>query len=211
MRRWIFLISLSLISTLVFGAVTAAAPSKSIVFLGDSLTAGYGLAEEQAYPALIQKKIDDRHLGWKVVNAGVSGDTTADGLNRLRWVLRSKPSILVIALGANDGLRGLSAQSIKENLQKIIDGARAADPHMKLVLVGMKMPPNFGARYAGEFEKVFPGLAAKNGTKLIPFLLEGVGGQRELNQPDLIHPNPAGHRIIADLVWRTLEPILRKS
>ena len=150
-------------------------------------------------------------MPFKVENAGLSGDTSAGALRRTDWMLQRQIDVLVIGLGGNDGLRGLPVKSLKANLQAIIDKAKAKNPAVKIVIAGMQIPPNLGADYTADFAKVYAELARENNAALIPFLLEGVGGQRDLNQPDLIHPTAAGHRIIADLVWRTLEPILRKG
>ena len=192
----------------VLGAET---PAKTVVFLGDSLTAGLGVQPSEAFPALVAEKIRVAGLPFEVQNAGLSGDTSAGGLRRIDWLLQRPIDILVIELGANDGLRGLELKSMKANLQAIIDKTKAKNSQVKIVLAGMQVPPNLGPEYASGFQRVFADLARENNATLIPFLLEGVGGHRELNQQDLIHPSPAGHRIIADLVWRTLEPILRKS
>ena len=192
-------------------ACAAESPTKSIVFLGDSLTAGFGVQPTEAFPALVAEKIRAAGLPFEVQNAGLSGDTSAGGLRRIDWLLQRPIDILVIELGANDGLRGLELKSMKANLQAVIDKTKAKYPTVKIVLAGMQVPPNLGADYGAGFQRVFAELARENNATLIPFLLEGVGGHRELNQADQIHPNPAGHRIIADLVWRTLEPILRKS
>jgi len=205
----IFAIALGL--SLFLTAHAAETPAKSVVFLGDSLTAGFGVQPTEAFPALIAEKIRAAGLPFEVQNPGLSGDTSAGGLRRIDWLLQRPIDILVIELGANDGLRGLELKSMKENLQTIIDKTKAKNPKVKIVLAGMQVPPNLGADYGGEFQRVFAELARENNATLIPFLLEGVGGHRELNQADLIHPSPAGHRIIADLVWRTLEPILRQS
>ncbi|HZE12253.1 MAG TPA: arylesterase [Chthoniobacterales bacterium] len=192
-------------------ARAAEPPPKSVVFLGDSLTAGFGVQPTEAFPAVVAEKIRAAGLPFEVQNAGLSGDTSAGGLRRIDWLLQRPIDILVIELGANDGLRGLELKSMKANLQAIIDKTKAKNPNVKIVLAGMQVPPNLGAEYGAGFQRVFAELARENNATLIPFLLEGVGGHRELNQADLIHPNPAGHRIIADLVWRTLEPILRQS
>jgi acyl-CoA thioesterase I len=189
-------------------AAAQPAQKKTIVFLGDSLSAGFGVKPEQAFPALVADKIRERNLPFEVVNAGVSGDTTAGGLRRLDWLLQHKIDILVIELGGNDGLRGLPVSSVKANLQAIIDKAKAKNPEAKIVIAGMQMPPNVGAQYAAEFRQAFFDVAKQNNATMIPFLLEGVGGRSELNQPDLIHPNPAGHKLVADVVWKTLEPLL---
>ena len=181
---------------------------KTIVFLGDSLTAGQGVKPQQAFPALVQDKIRERGLRFEVVNAGIGGDTTAGGLRRLEWLLQRPIDVLVLELGGNDGLRGLPVGSIKANLQAMIDKAKAKNPQVRIVVAGMQMPPNLGAEYAEAFREVFHDVAKENNAAMIPFLLEGVGGLREHNQPDLIHPNPLGHKIIADVVWKTLEPLL---
>jgi acyl-CoA thioesterase-1 len=190
---------------------TPASASKSVVFLGDSLTAGLGVQPGEAFPALVGDKIRAAGLPYQVENAGLSGDTSAGGLRRIDWILQRPIDLLVLELGANDGLRGLDLKSMKANLQAIIDKTKAKNPQVKIVLAGMQVPPNLGADYASGFQRVFDELARENNATLIPFLLEGVGGHRELNQQDLIHPSPAGHRIVADLVWRTLEPLLRQS
>jgi acyl-CoA thioesterase-1 len=201
----------------VFSAPISAEPPekpaglKTVVFLGDSLTAGLGVQPSEAFPALVGEKIRAAGLPFEVENAGLSGDTSAGGLRRIDWLLQRRIDVLVLELGANDGLRGLDLKSMKANLQTIIDKIKAKNPQVKIVLAGMQVPPNLGAEYASGFQRVFAELARENNATLIPFLLEGVGGHRELNQQDLIHPSPAGHRIVADLVWRTLEPILRQS
>ncbi len=183
----------------------------TILFLGDSLTAGLGVQQEQAYPALIQEKIREKNLPFEVINAGVSGDTSAGGLARLDWILQKKIDVLVLALGANDGLRGLPVAQMKTNLQAIIDRVKANNPALKVVIAGMRIPPNLGSDYAASFAAVFADLAKQNNAMLIPFLLEGVGGHLDLNQPDHIHPTPAGHKIVANDVWVVLEPLLTKG
>lgn len=180
-----------------------------VLFLGTSLTAGLGLEPEQAYPALIQRKVDSAGLAYRVVNAGVSGETSADGLRRIGWLLRLRISVLVLELGANDALRGQDLGALRQNLQWIIDSTRASYPDVRLVVAGMEAPPNLGARYTGEFRQLFQDLARRNHAALIPFLLAGVGGRPELNQADGIHPTAAGAHIVADNVWRILEPVLR--
>jgi acyl-CoA thioesterase-1 len=185
------------------------APARAVVFLGDSLTAGFGVDPSEAYPALIAEKIRAARLPFEVINAGLSGDTSAGGLRRIDWLLQRPIDVLVIALGGNDGLRGLSPKSLKQNLQAIIKKAEAKYPHVKIVIAGMQVPPNLGLDYATEFKQVYPEIARENHAALIPFLLEGVGGHGDLNQADLIHPTSAGHKVMADLVWKTLEPLLR--
>lgn len=190
-------------------AQTAPVAKKTIVFFGDSLTAGTGVKPEEAFPAVVERKIRALSLPFEVVNAGLGGDTTAGGLRRIDWVLQREIDVLVLELGANDGLRGLPVKNLKTNLQEIIDKARAKNPQVKIVVAGMRMPPNLGGQYADEFQQAFFEVAKANNAAMIPFLLEGVGGTRDLNQSDQIHPNPRGHEIVADVVWKTLEPLLR--
>ena len=187
----------------------AAPAPRVILFLGDSITAGYGLDPDQAFPALIQEKIDAKNLNFKVVNAGQSGDTSAGGLNRLDWLLKNRVDILILELGANDGLRGLPPETTQKNLQAIIDRTKGKYPETKVIVAGMKVPPNMGGNYGRRFEAVFGDLAKKNKAVFIPFVLEGVGGSRELNLADGIHPTAKGHEIVAANVWKVLEPILR--
>ncbi|MGH7823941.1 MAG: arylesterase [Candidatus Binatia bacterium] len=187
-----------------------AAPSpRTVMFLGDSITAGYGLESTQAYPALIQERINAKGWNFKVINAGQSGDTSAGGLSRLDWLLKSRIDVLVLELGANDGLRGLPVDVIRKNLQAIIQRSKERYPDLKVVIAGMKMPPNMGRDYVARFESMFSSLAKENNAALIPFILEGVGGLRELNLPDGIHPTARGHQIVAANVWKVLEPVLR--
>lgn len=183
--------------------------SPSIVFFGNSLTAGYGLDPAQAFPALIQEKLKVHGWDFRVVNAGVSGDTTASGLRRLDWVLQRPLAVLVLELGANDGLRGLPLATAKQNLQAIIDRTRHKYPQVKIVLAGMQIPTNLGPEYTTGFRAIFAELAAANQAAFIPFLLEDVGGIPHLNLPDGMHPNPAGHIIIAENVWKVLAPLLQ--
>lgn len=187
-----------------------AAGERTIIFFGDSLTAGYGLTNPAAdsYPALIQGRIRAAGLAWRVVNAGLSGETTAGGLRRLDWTLRTPPDLFVLALGANDGLRGISPALMRANLEEMIDRVRRRRPDARVVLAGMQMPPELGPEHAAAFARVFPEVAKKTGATLIPFLLEGVGGVAELNQGDRIHPNPAGHAVMAETVWKILRPLL---
>lgn len=179
-----------------------------ILFLGNSLTAGYGLSPEEAFPALIQEKLDSAGYRYRVVNAGISGETSAGGVRRVDWLFQNPVAVLVLELGANDALRGHDLRSTRANLQTIIDRARAHDPRIEIVLAGMQAPPNLGSRYTEEFRQLFVDLASENDAALIPFLLEGVGGISELNQADGIHPTAEGHRIMAENVWRVLEPVL---
>jgi acyl-CoA thioesterase I len=182
---------------------------KTIIFFGDSLTAGYGLDPSQAFPALIQEKINARGWKFRAVNAGLSGETTAGGLRRINWMLQRPIDVFVLELGANDGLRGLPVEEAKKNLQAIIERVRDKYLRVKIVLVGMQAPTNLGKDYTTRFREMFPELAKANQAALIPFLLAGVGGVPELNLPDGIHPTPAGHKIVAENVWRVLEPVLQ--
>lgn len=179
-----------------------------ILFLGDSLSAGFGVDPDQAFPALIQHKID--RLGWefKVVNAGVSGDTSADGLSRVDWLLRRPLEVLFLELGGNDALRGIPLEVTRQNLQRIVDKTRSKYPGVKIIVAGMRVPPNLGPEYTREFRAIFPVLAQAKDATLIPFLLEGVGGRPQLNLPDGIHPTPEGHQIVAEHVWGFLRPVL---
>ena len=181
---------------------------KVIVFFGNSITAGYGLDPTEAFPALIQEIIDSTGLDYEVVSAGLSGETTASGKNRVEWILKQQVDVFVLELGANDGLRGINLEETKRNLQQIIDKVRTKSPDAEIVLAGMQIPPNMGAEYASEFQAIFPELAASNDVHLIPFLLEDVGGERDMNLPDGIHPNAEGHQILAKNVWDILEDIL---
>jgi acyl-CoA thioesterase-1 len=186
----------------------AAPPSPTrIVILGDSITAGYGLDPSEAYPALLQEKITATGLPYTIVNAGVSGDTTAGGLRRLDWTLSRPTAVLIVALGGNDGLRGISPKQTEENLTGILQRARAKFPAIKVIIAGMEMPANMGPDFVAQFRAVFPRVAEAGGAALVPFLLEGVGGVAALNQPDLIHPTADGQKRIAENVW----PVLRKA
>tara|TARA_R100001369_G_scaffold48565_1_gene75142 strand:- start:111617 stop:112318 length:702 start_codon:yes stop_codon:yes gene_type:complete len=180
-----------------------------ILFFGNSLTAGMGLDPEDAFPAIIQQKIDSLGLEYQVVNAGLSGETTAAGRNRISWVLNQDVAVFVLELGANDGLRGVPLEETRKNLQAIIDTVRAKNPETKIILTGMQIPPNMGKEYASGFSNIFPELAKKNDVYLVPFLLEDVGGNPELNQADGIHPTAEGQKILAANVWEVLEPIVK--
>jgi acyl-CoA thioesterase-1 len=192
---------------------TQAAPARAkrpeVILLGDSLTAGLGLASELSFPSLLQQRIDEAGLEFAVVNAGVSGDTSAGGLRRLEWALQGEPRVLVVALGGNDGLRGLPPQDLAKNLAAIIERGRQSG--LTVILAGMEAPPNNGPDYTARFRRVYPDLARAYDVPLIPFLLDGVAGDPALNQADGIHPNPAGARRVADTVWKVLEPALRAS
>jgi acyl-CoA thioesterase-1 len=186
-------------------AKAPAAGRARIAVLGDSLTAGLGIAKSAAYPALLQERLDAAGLDYEVVNAGVSGDTSAGGLARLDWALDGDVRILIVALGGNDGLRGLPAAELQANLAQIIERAQARG--ISVILAGMEAPPNYGRDYIVSFHKVFPALAARYRVPLVPFLLQGVAGDQALNQRDGIHPTTAGARIVADNVWTVLKPV----
>lgn len=190
-------------------AESARAGEPVVLFLGTSLTAGLGLEESQAYPTLIQQQIDSARLSFRVVNAGVSGATSAGGLRRIEWLLREPIAVLVLELGANDALRGQDLHATRRNLQEIIDSTRAAHPDCAIVIAGMQAPPNLGQSYTRAFRDLFPALARTNHATLIPFLLDSVAAIPRLNQADGMHPNAAGERIVARNVWRVLEPVLR--
>lgn len=200
-----------MINTLLFSILlifSAAVQPKTILFFGDSLTAGYGTSTELAFPALVETSLRKKGKDCKVINAGLSGETSAGGLTRIDWVLRQPIDIFVLELGANDGLRGLPLEETRKNLQQIIDKVKAKNPDVKIVIAGMMVPPNMGPEYSAEFQKLFPALAKKNNATLIPFLLKDVGGIESLNQPDGIHPNPEGHKIVASNVVDVIEKLL---
>jgi len=203
-RLFCLFLALSLLS------VPAAEP-KRILVLGDSIAAGYGLDQEEAFPALINEKIQQAGLHYTVVNAGVSGDTTAGGLRRIGWLLRQPVEILILELGGNDGLRGISPEETEKNLSGIIDKVREKYPAAQIVLTGMQMPENMGVEYSVKFRELFGRVAKEKKAALVPFLLEGVGGKAELNQPDRIHPTAEGHRIVAENLWKTLRPLLQDN
>lgn len=182
--------------------------NKVIVFFGDSLTAGYGLDTKEAFPAVIQQIVDSLNLNYTVVNAGLSGETTASGRNRLDWVLNQKTDVFILELGANDGLRGIPLSETRQNLQNIVDSVREKNPDTVIILAGMQIPPNMGQEYTTGFRRIFPELAGKNETLIIPFLLDKVAGIPELNQEDGIHPTVEGQKIVANNVWEVLEPVL---
>jgi len=183
--------------------------SKTILFFGDSITAGYGLDDtNDAFPGIIQAKIDSLGLNYTIINSGVSGETSAGGKSRIDWILNQDIEIFVLELGANDGLRGVPIAETKANLQAIIDAVKNKDKNIKIILAGMEMPPNMGQDYTTEFRAIFSDLASKNELAFIPFILEGVGGVKELNQRDGIHPTTEGHRIVAGNVWEVLLPVI---
>lgn len=183
---------------------------RNVVVLGDSLAAGFGVDPSEAYPALLQEQIRRAALPFKIINAGVSGDTTAGGLRRIDWLMKQPVDVLVLELGGNDGLRGLPVTAMRTNLQGIITKAKSRNPQVRVVVAGMQMPPNMGAEFAKAFSETFPEIAKANNASLVPFLLEGVGGVPELNLPDMVHPNPKGHQMVAANVWKVLEPVLRE-
>ena len=199
------------ISSEVEEAENTRGEEKSIVFFGNSLTAGMGLDSEEAFPAVLERKIDSLGLPYEVINAGLSGETTAAGKNRLNWVLNQDVDVFVLELGANDGLRGVPLEETRQNLQEIIDRVREKNPEVEIILAGMQIPPNLGQDYTTGFKNIFPELAEKNNVYLIPFLLEGVAGNPELNQGDGIHPTAEGYKIVAENVWEVLETVLEKQ
>jgi acyl-CoA thioesterase-1 len=188
--------------------IQAVQTPKVILFFGDSLTAGYGLSTEEAFPALVEKELNKSDKKVKVVNAGLSGETTAGGLSRIDWILRQPVDVFVLELGANDGLRGLPLEQTRKNLQSIIDKVKAKYPDCKIVLAGMMVPPNMGKQYSEEFRNIYPDMAKKNKATLIPFILEDVGGIEKLNQTDGIHPNVEGHKIIANNLKKVFEKLI---
>jgi acyl-CoA thioesterase-1 len=192
----------------LLAAVPAPAAERVIVVLGDSLTAGLGVAREEAYPALLEARLRREGYDYRVVNAGVSGDTSAGGLRRVDWVLRARPDIVIVALGANDGLRGLPVDALRDNLERIVRRVRAAGA--RVLLAGMRVPPNYGDEYARDFAAVFPEVARRTGVPLAPFLLDGVAGEARLNQADGIHPTAEGQRLIASRLWSHLRPLLAR-
>lgn len=181
---------------------------KTIVFFGNSITAGYGLELSDAFPARIQEKIDSMNVPYKVVNAGVSGETSSGGRSRIDWILKQQVDIFVLELGGNDGLRGIPIEETRKNLQTIIDKVKAKNPDVKIIIAGMQIPPNMGKKYTSEFRSMYPDLAKRNNIAIVPFILEGVGGHAELNLTDGIHPTAEGHRILANNVWSVLHAML---
>jgi acyl-CoA thioesterase-1 len=193
---------------LVVPTLPASEAERVIVALGDSLTAGFGVLPEEAWPALIEVRLKREGYPYRVVNAGVSGDTTAGGLRRVDWVLRNRPDVAVVALGANDGLRGLGTDAMEANLLGIVERLRAGGA--RVLVAGMEVPPNYGAAYARAFRGVFPDVARRTGVPLMPFLLDGVAADSRLNLSDGIHPNAAGHRAIAERLWPYLVALLAR-
>jgi acyl-CoA thioesterase-1 len=181
---------------------------KTVLFYGNSLTAGYGLDEEASFPSLIQNKIDSLNLDYSVINGGLSGETTASGLSRLEWFLEEEPEVFVLELGGNDGLRGIPLDETRRNLQAIIGSISKKYPDTKILLAGMQIPPNMGIDYTEEFRTMYAEIAENQNIEFIPFLLEGVAGDPELNLPDGIHPTEEGQKIVAQTVWKHLAPLL---
>ena len=200
--RYLFILLLPL----VFIQASVAPPT--IIFYGDSLTAGYGLSPAEAFPALVEASLTKNNKPCKVVNAGLSGETSAGGLTRIDWILRQPVDIFVLELGANDGLRGLPLEQTEKNLQAIIEKVKAKNPDVTIVLAGMLVPPNMGPEYTEKFKKIYPTLAKKNNATLIPFILQGVAGDENLNQADGIHPNVEGHKIVANNVTKVISGLL---
>jgi len=195
------LLFINLFSSPLGGAATASA--KKLVIIGDSLTEGFGVSRDLAYPSLLQKKIAKVGKNWRVINSGISGSTSASAASRVTWHLKQKPDLIILALGANDGLRGSKTRAMEENLNQGIELAKKAG--VKIILAGIKVPPNYGAAYSSSFEAVFPRVAEKNGVPLIPFLLDKVGGDKNMNLPDGIHPNEKGHAVIAETVFQAIK------
>jgi len=192
-------------------APAPATEKKVVLFFGNSLTAGYGLDDiSESFPSLIQEEIDSLKLPYTIINGGVSGETSAGGNSRITWLLKQRIDVFVLELGANDGLRGIPAAETTKNLQSIIDKVKAKYPEVKLVLLGMQVPPNLGKTYTTQFKEIYPQLAIKNNMALVPFLLEGVGGVDSLNQADGIHPTAAGNKIVARNVWNVLKDVLNE-
>jgi acyl-CoA thioesterase-1 len=206
-RRCIAVLSPALLGLLLQSGLGA--EERVIVALGDSLTAGFGVAPDEAWPALIEARLRREGLAYRVVNAGVSGDTSAGGLRRVPWVLRSRPEVAIVALGANDGLRGQSPAALSANLQEIVTRLRAGGA--RVLLAGMRLPPNYGAELSREFAQAFADVARRERVAFMPFLLDGVAADPRLNLPDGIHPNSAGYRVVAERIWPYLRPLLRSG
>lgn len=198
--------ALAVLVALLAAAPPAAAAGRVVAVLGDSLTAGLGVAPDDTYPALLEARAQREGYAYSVVNAGVSGDTSAGGLRRIEWVLKLRPEVVVVALGANDGLRGQRVDALRDNLTRIVERAKAAGA--RVLLAGMRLPPNYGNEYARAFAAVYPDVAKATGVPLVPFLLDGVAGDPRLNQPDGIHPTVEGQRVIAEHLWPHLRPLL---
>jgi len=206
MKKCLFVICLLFLSGLA--AQQNNKSTKRILFLGNSITAGFGLTMEEAYPALIQQKIDSLKLPWECVNAGLSGETTSGGLRRLDWLMKNPIDILIIALGGNDGLRGIPPELSRQNLEQMVDKARQKFPRITIIIAGMQAPANMGEKFTSTFKAVFKDVSKEKGTVLIPFLIDKVGGIAEYNQNDQINPNRQGHKIVAENVWKVLKNYL---
>lgn len=181
---------------------------KTILFFGNSLTAGYGIEQEDSFAGLTQARLDSLQIDYRVINGGLSGETTAGGLSRLDWFLEDEPTIFVLELGGNDGLRGIIPSESKKNLLAIIEKVQTKYPETKIILAGMQIPPNMGQEYTDEFKKIYPQIATEKNVTLIPFLLEGVAGNPNLNLPDGIHPTEAGHKIVFETIWIYLKKLI---
>lgn len=205
MKKYVYSLLIIVLGSLL---LSAKQEKTTILFFGDSLTAGYGLSKQQAFPKLVEQQLNAQGYNVQAINAGLSGETSAGGLNRIDWILKQPIDIFVLELGANDGLRGLPIAQTKKNLQAIIDKVKEKNPKAKIVVAGMMVPPNLGPEYSQQFRKVFPEVAKNNDATLIPFLLDGVAGDESLNQPDGIHPNVEGHKIVADNVISVLKPLI---
>lgn len=196
----------TLLGLLIFFHLSSWAQIKTLVIIGDSLTEGYGVSQQQSFPSLLEEKMNSSKKSWKVINAGISGSTSASAVSRIKWHLKQKPNLIILALGSNDGLRGLSTNQIISNLDKAIEVAKASQT--TIVLAGLKMPPNYGAKYTQDFALVFPQLSKKHKIPLIPFLLKDVAGEKSRNLSDGIHPNESGHKIIAETVFQSIKELL---
>jgi acyl-CoA thioesterase I len=205
------MILLFLLLLAISGRYAADSEPVNILFFGDSITAGYGIDQDQAFPALIQEKLDSLNWNARAINAGLSGETSSGGLRRLDWLLRQRIDIMVLELGGNDGLRGIDLNLTRSNLQEIIDKTRSVYPSAEIIIAGMQVPPNLGQDYTDQFRTMFFDLAEKNNLNLIPFILEDVAGIPELNLPDGIHPTPEGHKIMAETVWNVIRPVVKKK
>ena len=208
MSRLVARVSVSVLVACFVAWPAVAGADAVIVALGDSLTAGLGVAPDESYPSRLQARLAREGYAYRIVNAGVGGDTTAGGLRRVEWVLRAAPEIVIVALGANDGLRGQSPQAMRANLDEIV--ARLRGSGARILLAGMRLPPNYGAEFTREFAEVFPAVARRAQIAFMPFLLDGVAADPRLNQPDGIHPTAAGYQVVADRLWPYLRPLLRR-
>ncbi len=200
--------TMTILFTVLLLLTAQAQEKKTLLIFGDSITAGYGIEPQHAFPSIIQQKIDSAGMNYEVINGGLSGETSAGGLRRIDWVLQREIDVMILELGGNDGLRGIDLSSTKQNLQGIIDKALEKNPDMEIIIAGMQVPPNLGTDYTREFQNLYPDLAKQNDLELIPLILDEVGGKDQFMQPDGIHPNVEGHKVVAETVWDTLKPIL---